>query len=405
MTQNPSQRMTQSAAVQQRGNALPILITRIAICIFAVSQTMLAPLITRIGADFNLGLGGSGFLFTAYYISNIFFCLVTGKIIAIVGKRAAMAGGLAAYALVTFAFAQTHAFWAACVCMTCMGALATFIEAVGMDLVDDMSTAAAASNLTMTHGIAGIGMVGGVVYSGLMLNAGYEWRTIYVVLSIAVAAIAVVFLLTRFPKLHQSASGGIKELNYWFTCRTLYPTYLALFLYVGAEGAVTGWLATFMTESLGYSSLEASLATGAVWAIVTVGRIVCAGLVGVRYTVRTLVSFLTVVCAAGVLLAAGATMPLLFWVALILIGTGLSALWPLIASTALDSDQNGGTAMSMILFFGYFGAAVIPYLVGLVGDAAGLRTALVVSAVVFVCLGLTVRYLMSRSISERKSVQ
>ena len=41
---------------QGRGgtNALPILITRIAICIFAVSQTMLAPLITRIGADFDL---------------------------------------------------------------------------------------------------------------------------------------------------------------------------------------------------------------------------------------------------------------------------------------------------------------------------------------------------------------
>ena len=66
--------------------ALPILITRVAICIFAVSQTMLSPLITRIGADFGLGLGGSGFLFTAYYISNIFFCLVTGKIIALIGK-------------------------------------------------------------------------------------------------------------------------------------------------------------------------------------------------------------------------------------------------------------------------------------------------------------------------------
>ena len=74
--------------------ALPILITRVAICIFAVSQTMLSPLITRIGADFGLGLGGSGFLFTAYYISNIFFCLVTGKIIALIGKRTAMKAGL-----------------------------------------------------------------------------------------------------------------------------------------------------------------------------------------------------------------------------------------------------------------------------------------------------------------------
>lgn len=390
-------------AVQERGTALPILITRVAICIFAVSQTMLSPLITQIGAAFGLGLGGSGFLFTAYYISNIFFCLVTGRIIAVIGKRTAMKAGLIFYALVTFAFAHTHSFAIACVFISCMGALATFIEAVGMDLVDDMSPVDAASNLTMTHGIAGIGMVGGVVYSGLMLNAGYDWRTIYTMMSVAVGAVAVVFCIVRFPKMHQSAAGGLAELKHWFTRRELYPTYLALFLYVGAEGAVTGWMATFMTTTLGYSSLLASLGTAAIWTVVTVGRIVCAGLVGTRYTVRALVSFLCTVCVIGVLLTAGVTMPILFWVALLLVGAGLSALWPLIASTALDAGNNGGTVMSLILFFGYFGAAVIPYLIGLIGDAAGLRMALIASAIVFAALGLVVRFVMPRSVSEKRT--
>lgn len=391
------------STVQERGTALPILITRVAICIFAVSQTMLSPLITQIGAAFGLGLGGSGFLFTAYYISNIFFCLVTGRIIAVIGKRTAMKAGLIFYALVTFAFAHTHSFAIACVFISCMGALATFIEAVGMDLVDDMSPVDAASNLTMTHGIAGIGMVGGVAYSGLMLNAGYDWRTIYTMMSVAVGAVAVVFCVVRFPKMHQSAAGGLAELKHWFTRRELYPTYLALFLYVGAEGAVTGWMATFMTTTLGYSSLLASLGTAAIWTVVTVGRIVCAGLVGTRYTVRALVSFLCTVCVIGILLTAGVTMPVLFWVSLLLVGAGLSALWPLIASTALDAGNNGGTVMSLILFFGYFGAAVIPYLIGLIGDAAGLRMALIASAVVFAALGLVVRFVMPRSVSEKRT--
>ncbi|MDY2969464.1 MAG: MFS transporter [Butyricicoccus pullicaecorum] len=389
--------------MQERGTALPILITRVAICIFAVSQTMLSPLITQIGAAFGLGLGGSGFLFTAYYISNIFFCLVTGRIIAMIGKRTAMKAGLIFYALVTFAFAHTHSFAIACVFISCMGALATFIEAVGMDLVDDMSPVDAASNLTMTHGIAGIGMVGGVVYSGLMLNAGYDWRTIYTMMSVAVGAVAVIFCIVRFPKMHQSAAGGLAELKHWFTRRELYPTYLALFLYVGAEGAVTGWMATFMTTTLGYSSLLASLGTAAIWTVVTVGRIVCAGLVGTRYTVRALVSFLCTVCVIGILLTAGVTMPVLFWVSLLLVGAGLSALWPLIASTALDAGNNGGTVMSLILFFGYFGAAVIPYLIGLIGDAAGLRMALIASAIVFAALGLVVRFVMPRSVSEKRT--
>ena len=95
--------------------------------------------------------------------------------------------------------------------------------------------------------------------------------------------------------------------------------------------------------------------------------------------------------------------PYLFWIALLLIGTGLSALWPLIASTALDAGNNGGTVMSLILFFGYFGAAVIPYVIGLVGDAAGLRVALVASAFVFAALGAVVRFMMPRHISEKRT--
>ena len=59
--------------------------------------------------------------------------------------------------------------------------------------------------------------------------------------------------------------------------------------------------------------------------------------------------------------------------------------------------------MSLILFFGYFGAAVIPYLIGLIGDAEGLRMALIASAVVFAALGLVVRFVMPRSVSEKRT--
>lgn len=83
-----------------------IIAARVAISVFAVSMTMLAPLITRIGADFDRGVGASGLLFTAYYISNIVFCLLTGKIISALGKRTAMKAGLFGYVAATVAFTQ-----------------------------------------------------------------------------------------------------------------------------------------------------------------------------------------------------------------------------------------------------------------------------------------------------------
>lgn len=377
-----------------------IFITRIAICIFAVSQTMLAPLIVLIGADFNLGVGGSGFLFTAYYISNIFFCLVTGKIIGLLGKRNAMAVGVISYAIATCAFAHTHIFWLACVIISAMGALATFIEAVGMDIVDALSVDAAASNLAVTHGFAGFGAVAGVVYVGFMLRAGFDWRWIYTVLSMAVAVVAICFCVTKFPRMPANpATGGIKELTGFLKNKSLYPTFLTLFLYVGAEGGITGWMATYMTDKLSYSSFVASLATGMIWLFVTMGRMVCSRLV-IRYSVRRLVLTLDTICMLSILCAVFLPSVITFWIALAGIGIGLSGMWPLTASTALTSDQNGGTIMSLILFSGYFGSSIIPYIIGQVGEHFGMTNAILSCIFFFLLLGGSMGWLVPRRLSE-----
>lgn len=382
-------------------HTLPIAMTRIAISIFAVSQTMLAPLIVLIGADFDRGVGSSGFLFTAYYISNIFFCLVTGKIIALLGKHRAMTMGLAIYAGAAILFSRAESFVLACLCFTVLGAFATFIEAAGMDIVDALATNDPSSNLTMTHGIAGIGMVGGVLYSGVMLSQGFDWRAVYLYLGIAVAVMTVVYALTPFPAMAANASGGFSELRSIFSNKMFWPTFLALFLYVGAEGTATGWMATYMTESLGYTSLIASLATGLIWACVTAGRILCSKLVE-TVPVRRLVPGMAVILAVSLFLSTLVPDGKVFWLAVVGIGVGLSGMWPLIASTALGSGDNGGTIMSVILFAGYFGAAVIPYLTGLIGDAFGMKAALLSAAVIFLICGAVVRALIPRELSDKQ---
>ncbi len=378
-----------------------IIATRVAISVFAVSMTMLAPLITRIGADFGLSVGESGFLFTAYYISNIVFCLITGKIISLLGKRTAMKVGLFGYTAATVAFAQTRSFVFACIFISCMGALATFIEAVGMDIVDDLSVDSAASNLSVTHGLAGLGGAVGVLYSGLMLHFGFGWRTIYLGLAAAVLIAGVVFCLIPCPALHDSEAGGLSELRGYFTRWEYYPSFIALFLYVGAEGAATGWLATYMSDALGYSALISALGTAIIWLIVAVGRITCAQLVH-RYSIRRLELCLSVIAVVSILTVAGAPAPVLFWIAVMGIGVGISGMWPLCAATLLNQERNGGTIMAVILFFGYAGSSVIPYLVGLVGDAFGMQYAMAASAIVYALFGLTVTLLIPRKFSTKR---
>ena len=378
-----------------------IIAARVAISVFAVSMTMLAPLITRIGAEFDRGVGASGLLFTAYYISNIVFCLLTGKIISALGKRTAMKAGLFGYVAATVAFTQARSFALACVFISCMGALATFIEAVGMDIVDDLSPENAASNLSVTHGLAGLGAAGGVLYSGLMLHLGFGWRTIYLGLAAAVLLAGVVFCLVPCPPLHDAKAGGLSELRSFFTRREYMPSYAALFLYVGAEGAATGWLATYMSDLLGYSALVSALGTAIVWVVVALGRILCAQLVH-RYSIRRIETVLTAVAVVSLLLVAGAPLPLVFWAGVFGVGVGISGMWPLAAATLLNAERNGGTIMAVILFFGYFGSSVVPYLVGLVGDTWGMDVAMAASAAVFALFGLTVALLIPRRLTTKR---
>lgn len=378
-------------------NKLPIFVTRIAVCIFSISMTMLAPLIVLIGADFGQGISGSGFLYTVYYVSNIFFCLVSGKIMSRFGTRRSMAAAVAVFALTTFLFTRVHIFFFACIFMTIMGALATFIEAVGMAIVGDLAQDAASSNLSVTHAFAGVGAFVGVTYSGLMISMGYSWRDIYGYFSIAVAVITVVFCLTPFPKMRAGEGGSLKELKELLKNRSFYPSYLSLFLYVGAEGGITGWLATYMTQSLGYSPLSASLFTGIIWICVTLGRMACSALVK-RYPLRRIVVILDTICILSIFASVTSPGGPVLWLAVVGIGCGLSGMWPLIASSVMRDDESSGNVMSIVLLFGYFGSSVVPYLIGVVGEFAGMTAAILSTTVVFLLLGLTVQFLIPRSL-------
>ena len=131
------------------------------------------------------------------------------------------------------------------------------------------------------------------------------------------------------------------------------------------------------------------------------GRITCAQLVH-KYSIRRLELILTIITVISLLVVAGAPTPLLFWIAVLGIGVGISGMWPLCAATLLNQERNGGTIMAVILFFGYFGSSVIPYVVGLVGDAFGMNLAMAASAVVFALFGLTVTLLIPRKFSAKR---
>ncbi|EME89683.1 uncharacterized protein MYCFIDRAFT_32211 [Pseudocercospora fijiensis CIRAD86] len=151
---------------------------------------------------------------------------------------------------------------------------------------------------------------------------------------------------------------------------------IAVFLlfYVGAEVALSGWIVTFMQRVRKAPAFDSSLTSTGFWLGVTVGRIVL-GVVTPRIGERWAI--------VGYLLTAMG-LELVFWlvpqfvvsaVAVALLGFFLGPMFPaavVVLSKVLPKHLHVG-AISFTAALGMGGAAVLPFAVGAIASAAGVR--------------------------------
>jgi fucose permease len=153
--------------------------------------------------------------------------------------------------------------------------------------------------------------------------------------------------------------------------------------YVGTEQSLANWMSQFLSTYHGMSPTdEGARAVAWFWGLMSVGCLL--GLVLLKLLdarlVLTLFSSLAIVCIALALFGSGNVAPHAFSAA----GFFLSVMFSVIFSLALNSVSSHHGALSGILCTGILGGALLPLLVGLLGDWLGLRPAM---TVLFLCVG------------------
>ncbi len=152
---------------------------------------------------------------------------------------------------------------------------------------------------------------------------------------------------------------------------------LVLFLYVGAETAVAGWVATYVHRLGGLSVERASLFVSAFWVSVVAGRVV------VVLLLRVLAE--RVVLLGGLVMALAGVAALLFphpagvaLVAVVVAGLGFAPLFPLLVARMLARTGRSRHAGWIFAICGS-GGAVVPWVTGAVSQyGGGLRAAFLV---------------------------
>lgn len=385
----------------------PIVILYILCVWFVISfvTNMIGPLMPDIIDDFNLSLALAGVLPFSFFLAYGVISIPAGMLIEARGPRTTLLVAFTLNLLGCLAIAAAPGY------AVVIGSL--FVIGLGMAMLQVvinplMRTAGGDAHFAffsvmgqLVFGLASF--LSPLVFSTLMQEQGqadHSWLSSFMQLApsdlpwvLFYDAFVLIFVLTialtiaiRIPhvELKEDERAGRTEV-YRKLLKDKYARlfFLGIVMYVGTEQSLANWMSQFLSTYHGLSPTEeGARAVAWFWGLMSVDCLVGLGLLKLldARVVLTVFSSLAIVCIALALFGGANVSPQAFSVA----GFFLSVMFSVIFSLALNSVSSHHGALSGILCTGILGGALLPLLVGLLGDWVGLRPAL---TVLFLCVG------------------
>ena len=222
------------------------------------------------------------------------------------------------------------------------------------------------------------------------------WVSLYWVFAVVCLAMLVVVAVARLPEVvlkEDERAGAVTTYGELLRRPVVWLFFLGIFMYVGTEQGVANWISKFLETYHGYEPVaEGKTAVSLFWGLMTAGCFLGLILLKLFDSRRVLIGFSAAAMLALALALFGPARVSLW--AFPMIGFCVSVMWPIIFSLALNSVDRHHGAFSGILVTGIVGGALLPPVVGALGDLLGLRFGMTV-------LFLTLGYILSIGIWAR----
>ncbi len=209
-----------------------------------------------------------------------------------------------------------------------------------------------------------------------LVPANLKWVSIYWIFAIIAIAMVVVIMLSRFPKVELNEDekvGSIDTIRELLKNKYVVLFFFGIFAYVGTEQGVASWISKFLEDYHGMNAaVEGASATSWFWGLLTIGCLLGLGLLKLidSKIILRIFSVAAMICLAAALTTGNG---MIAYYGFIGVGFFASVMWSIVFSLALNSLKDNHGAFSGILCSGILGGAVIPLIVGILGDAFGLR--------------------------------
>jgi FHS family L-fucose permease-like MFS transporter len=208
-----------------------------------------------------------------------------------------------------------------------------------------------------------------------LVPASLPWVSMYWIFAVVITLMLFVLWRSRFPRVEltsEEQAGTVSMYRYLLKRPMVLLFFVSVFLYVGSEQGTADWTSQFLAQYHGYDPhTTGATAVAWFWGLLTVGCGIGMLLLKLFDSRKVLLCFgigaLTSLTVA--LFGPGAAAKLAFP----LIGLFASVMWPIIISLGLNSVAEYHGPLSGILCTAIMGGAVVPLIIGRMGDSFGLR--------------------------------
>jgi len=206
------------------------------------------------------------------------------------------------------------------------------------------------------------------------------WVSMYWIFAVISLAMVIILYISKFPKveLQEDEKAGAWEVHKYLLKNKIVILYaLAIFAYVGTEQGVANWISKYLEDYHGLNpQVEGANTVSYFWGLITAGCLLGLFLLKLFDSKKVLVGFSFAAIAALLIGLFGDSSTAI--IAFPLVGFSISVMWSIIFSLALNSVKKNHGSFSGILVTGIIGGAIVPVVIGSVGDLVGLKFGMLV---------------------------
>lgn len=220
------------------------------------------------------------------------------------------------------------------------------------------------------------GNTGFMAYFHTIVPHNLPWISLYWVFAAISLLMIIIIRFSEFPKVElkdDEVAGAFETHIRLFKNPVVISFFIAMICYVGTEQGIANWISKFLETYHHYNPQTKGADTVAYfWGLMTAGGVVGLFLLKVLDSRKVLIGFTiaALICLTAALFGSAKVSLIAFP----LIGFFASVMYPVIFSLALNSIDEHHGSFAGIMVTGIIGGAIVPLIIGALGDFLGLRT-------------------------------